>query len=142
VPALSFDSYHQWNLGGNLNFAAFNFGVVYTESNGGLDSNGLDRTWDLGADYTTGPFKLGVSWLNNHEGLGQGTTLAAGGLSDGALKTNRYAGGVVYTYGPGMTFRGSVGYVKTDVPDQTKAARTGTTRFPARMLTLNGGANK
>jgi outer membrane protein OmpU len=39
-------------------------------------------------------------------------------VSNGDLDTNRYAGGVVYTYGPVMTFRGSVGYVHTTIPDE------------------------
>ena len=26
----------------------------------------------------------------------------------------RYSAGVTYTYGPGMTFRGSIGYIDTD----------------------------
>jgi outer membrane protein OmpU len=113
----SFDpltNYDQWNLGGDLLWESFNLGVVYTQNNGGVDYNGKDRTWVVGGDYTTGPFKLGVSWLNNKEGLGE--VIHGPGLGDyaGELKTNRYAGGVVYTYGPGMTFRGSVGYVKSD----------------------------
>ena len=28
------------------------------------------------------------------------------------LTLTRYAGGVTYTYGPGMTFRGSIGYIE------------------------------
>ena len=47
--------------------------------------------------------------------------MAGPGLGDSAgdIKTNRYAGGVVYTYGPGMTFRGSIGYVKSELPEDT-----------------------
>ena len=61
--------------------------------------------------HSGGPFKLGFSYLNNHEGLGD-TAL----VNNGTLDTNRYAGGVVYTYGPGMTFRGSVGWVRSTLP--------------------------
>ena len=31
-------------------------------------------------------------------------------FADSALNTHRWTGGVVYTYGPGMTFRGSVAW--------------------------------
>jgi hypothetical protein len=51
--------------------------------------------------YTTGPFKLGASYLNND-------------IED-TLETDRYTGGVTYTYGPGMSFRGSVSYIDHEV---------------------------
>jgi outer membrane protein OmpU len=104
----------EYNGGLNVAFGPFNVGGVYTHTNDGLANNGEGRTWDLGADYTVGPFKLGASWLNNH----QEEDIAASGVNAGSLRTNRYAGGVVYTYGPGMTFRGSVGYVRS-VTDAT-----------------------
>lgn len=100
----------QYNGGVNVAFGAFNIGGVYTHTNDGQANNGAGRTYDLGGDYTVGPFKLGVSWLNNH----QDENIAGTGANAGSLDTNRYAGGVVYTYGPGMTFRGSVGYVKSN----------------------------
>ena len=112
-------NYDQWNLGADLTMSAFNLGVVYTQNNGGVDYNGRDHTWVVGGDYTTGPFKLGVSWLNNREALGEVINGPGLGDSAGDIKTNRYAGGVVYTYGPGMTFRGSIGYVKSQLPEDT-----------------------
>jgi len=123
VGTADLDSYHEWNAGADVTWAAFNLGAVYTQNNGGVHHDGNDRTWVLGADYTTGPFKLGVSWLNNHQGLGDGPTLAAGGADNGQIRTNRYAGGVVYTYGPGMTFRGSVGYVKSELPQDADSIK-------------------
>ena len=94
----------------------FGLGVVYTTDNGALEHDGQNRTWVAGIDYTTGPFKLGGSYLNNHEGLGDET--APDGISNGTLDTQRWAPGVIYTYGPGMTFRGSVGWVRTTLPDE------------------------
>ena len=82
-----------------MDWGAFGLGVVYTENN-----NDENETWVVGADYTTGPYKLGVSWLNNESD--------ASGVD---VETDRFSGGVVYTYGPGMTFRGSLGYVESDV---------------------------
>jgi len=108
------DAFNQWNLGAEFSWQQFGLGVVYTTDNGGLQHDGQNRTWAAGIDYTTGPFKLGASYLNNHEGLGDVT--AADGISNGNLDTQRWAPGVIYTYGPGMTFRGSVGWVRTTLP--------------------------
>ncbi len=108
------DDFNQWNLGGALTWQQFGLGVAYTHDNGALDNNGGNRTWVVGLDYTTGPFKIGGSYLNNHEGLGDNVA----GNSQGDLDTTRWAAGVVYTYGPGMTFRGSVGWVRSDLPDE------------------------
>ena len=38
------------------------------------------------------------------------------GVAD--TETDRYTGGVVYTFGPGMTFRGSVSYIETEQANQ------------------------
>jgi hypothetical protein len=107
------DDFNQWNLGGALTWQQFGVGVAYTKDNGGLNDNGDNRTWVVGVDYTTGPFKIGGSYLNNHEDLGLNL-----GADNGTLETDRWTGGVVYTYGPGMTFRGSVSWVNSDLPDE------------------------
>lgn len=112
------DDFTQWNLGAAITWQQFGLGVAYTKDNGGLDDNGDNRTWVVGIDYTTGPFKIGGSYLSNDEDLG----LTGGGLEQGSLDTNRWAVGVVYTYGPGMTFRGSVGWVRSDIPDEQPQA--------------------
>jgi hypothetical protein len=115
------DAFNQWNLGGALTWQQFGLGVAYTKDNGGLNTNGDNRTWVAGLDYTTGPFKIGGSYLNNHEGLG----VDAAGAENGDFDTTRWAGGVVYTYGPGMTFRGSVGWVRSDIPTDGGNAASG-----------------
>lgn len=112
------DDFNQWNLGGALTWQQFGLGVAYTHDNGGLHDNGDNRTWVVGLDYTTGPFKLGASYLNNHEDLGQQNAVGTTVIDNGTLDTTRWAAGVVYTYGPGMTFRGSVGWVRSDLPDE------------------------
>jgi outer membrane protein OmpU len=89
----------EWNLGADLDIGAFGLGAVYTTQEVVNDDS---DTWVLGADYTTGPFKIGASYLNNDETVGTDT------------ETDRYAAGVTYSYGPGMTFRGSVGYKDFD----------------------------
>lgn len=103
-----FDDFKEWNVGLDLDWSAFGLGVIYTESNNGLSANDENETWVVGADYTTGPYKLGASWLNNQTDV----DVASGGNE---VETNRLTGGLVYTYGPGMTFRGSVSYIEHDV---------------------------
>lgn len=96
------DDIDQWNVGADFDIGAFGLGAVYTD----LDVDGIEasaETWVLGGDYTTGPFKVGVSYLN------QDTELLGADL-----ETDRYTGGVIYTYGPGMSFRGSVSYADFD----------------------------
>lgn len=98
------DNFDEWNVGVDLDLGAFGLGVVYTENNNGQTANDTNETLVIGADYTTGAFKLGASYLNN-ENNGGGTTFDA----------DRYTGGVVYSYGPGMSFRGSISYLEEEL---------------------------
>jgi hypothetical protein len=118
-------AFHQWNLGAAVTWQQLGLGVVYTTDNGAVHADGENRTWVAGVDWTTGPFKLGASYLNNHEGMGQDTLAGATSVKNGSLDTTRWAPGVVYTYGPGMTFRGSVGWVRTDIPTDGGNAASG-----------------
>lgn len=97
------DDVTAWNVGAAVTVGAFGLGVIYTENDQGTDPERERDTWVVGADYTTGPFKVGGSWYSSdHEDFNGGTT---------ELDTDRYTGGVTYTYGPGMTFRGSLSYI-------------------------------
>lgn len=98
-----------WNVGLDVNFGPFGIGAVYTTDNQGRDNNADRDTFVVGADYTTGPFKLGASYLNTDEDTSATTD----------VETDRYTGGVVYTYGPGMTFRGALTYIEHDLPTGT-----------------------
>jgi predicted porin len=95
------DDLDQWNVGLDLDFSGFGLGAVYTETNNGLtEAAGTiadEETLVVGVDYTTGAFKLGASYFDQ-----------SNSFSVDNLDTTRYTGGVVYTYGPGLTFRGSV----------------------------------
>ena len=99
-----------WNAGIDLDIGPFGLGFVYAEDDRGEVSDGAGNTGDdeeimvVGADYTTGAFKLGATYYNSDNTFG---------VTD--LETDRYTGGVVYTYGPGMTFRGSVSYVEHEL---------------------------
>lgn len=99
----------QWNLGADLDIGAFGLGLVYTSLSDDAatvssESDVEQDTWVVGADYTTGPFKLGISYLNSDLEANSTDTLDA----------DRYTAGVSYTYGPGMSFRGSVAYTDLD----------------------------
>jgi len=107
------DDFKEWNVGADLDWGAFGVGVVYTENNNGVGT-GIDNneTWVVGLDYTTGPFKLGASWLNNDTDIENGVPATT-------VETDRWTGGVVYTYGPGMTFRGSLSFIDHDIAGGT-----------------------
>jgi predicted porin len=95
-----------WNVGLDLDIGAFGLGAIYMEDDHGQTyvtaTTTIDdeKTFVVGGDYTTGAFKLGASYMNVSN---------TANVQD--LDTDRYTGGVVYTYGPGMTFRGSLSYV-------------------------------
>lgn len=112
------DAFKEWNVGADLNLAAFGLGAVYTRNNEGLDGSNDNKTYVVGADYTTGPFKLGASWLHNR--IDDPTPL----VGTGDVKTNRYSGGVVYSFAPGMSFRGSVGVVRSDLSNASNVDAT------------------
>lgn len=94
-----------WNAGLDLDIGAWGVGVAYLEDDS-RTANADVTTMVVGADYTTGPFTIGASYLNEDDETAAGTTLDN--------ETDRYAAGVVYSYGPGMTFRGSVSYIDYD----------------------------
>ncbi|MAE51579.1 MAG: porin [Micavibrio sp.] len=94
-----------WNVGADFDIGPFGIGAIYKDDNAGLEGAGNDdeETWVVGVDYTTGPFKLGASYFDQDNTFGTAN-----------IDTKRYSGGVTYTYGPGMTFRGSVGQIEHD----------------------------
>lgn len=101
------DDQNSWNLGANFGFGPFNVGGAYVTDNNGTAGSFDTDTWVLGVDYTTGPFVIGASYLDRQD--------ENGGAGGDDVDTQRYSGGVTYTYGPGMTFRGSVHHVSHDL---------------------------
>lgn len=93
------DDAKAWNVGLDLDVAAFGIGAIYTEDNNAVD-NGDTEIFVLGVDYTTGPFKLGASYYNND--------------TDNGVEYDRYTVGAVYEYGPGMSFRGALQFLDQD----------------------------
>ncbi len=93
------DDYQEWNTGVKLTWEGFGFGGAYKTDNGGLGTGGDHKDWVLGADYTYGAYTFGASYFN-----------AKADDVGGENKLDRYTAGASYTYGPGMSFRGSVAY--------------------------------
>jgi len=62
------DDLAAWNVGATVGFGAFGLGAAYTTTNNAAEDNDTD-TWVAGIDYTTGPYKLGVSYLTNRRNL-------------------------------------------------------------------------
>lgn len=109
-----------WNVGADFDIGPFGIGAAYMVDDYGSDPVSAtqerddEETWVVGADYTTGPFKLGVSYMdvNNVANIdGTDSDVTKG------VDAQRWTGGVIYTYGPGMTFRGSVSNVDFDHVD-------------------------
>ncbi len=110
ATAVGSDDLTTWDAGLNVTFQDFSIGAAYKKSNTGVDTNGDSRVWDLGAAWDNGPYHVGLSYANfnnDTDAYGAGSYLAAGTGVD--LK--RYTVGGGYTYGPGMTFRGSLAYL-------------------------------
>lgn len=107
------------------------------------NANQDDRTvWNVGADFDWGPFGLGMSYMEDDNGVNtngdveifvigvdyhtgpyrfgasyynRDTESAAGaGILTAAndLEVSRWTGGVTYEYGPGMSFRGAIAFVE------------------------------
>ena len=113
APAVgALDDREAWNVGVDFDWKAFGLGAAYTEDDMGLEGNSDRETWVVGLDYTTGPFKLGASYYDQEVEL-DGLLSTAG---SGDAEIDRWSAGVVYTYGPGMTFRGSISAISHEVP--------------------------
>ncbi len=101
------DDTQEWNIGADFDIGAFGFGVAYysndygdTRNAGNTGNIDSEEVTVIGVDYTTGAFKLGASYYDAEQ---------IGG-NDGE-DAKRLTGGVVYSYGPGMTLRGSLSQV-------------------------------
>jgi len=118
------DDRQLWNVGLDLDIGPFGIGAIYMEDDYAdtvtatsaanlvtsvSQKRDEEETFVVGVDYTTGPFKLGASYLDQ-----DGTNNVAGNTGNDGVETQRYTGGVTYTYGPGMTFRGSISYIEHD----------------------------
>lgn len=117
------DDRQVWNVGLDMDWGPFGLGASWSEDDRGdqdVDGTAGGATIDdeeilvIGVDYTHGPYTLGASYYDSENTFG---------VQD--LDTERWAGGVTYTYGPGMTFRGSVQYVDHDHDSNANFFATG-----------------
>lgn len=97
--AASADDRKTWNIGLDLSYENFGIGAIYTEDNNAMQNQDTD-TFVVGADYRTGPFKFGVSYLDLD--------------TEGVTEANRYSGGVIYNVGPGVDTRASLHRTEVD----------------------------
>jgi len=110
------DTFKEWNVATDFDIGAYGLGFVYTENNGGSVANNDSKTFVVGADYTVGPVKYGASYLHNtHE---ENATEK--------ITAQRLATGLVYEYGPGLTFRGTVSRTEADAPSSLGGDVNGT----------------
>jgi predicted porin len=99
------DDFHMWNVGANVGFGAFGVGAAYVTTNNGVEDDFDTDAVVAGVDYTTGAYKLGFSYMNAEQEAGAGVD---------EIDVDRYTGGVIYEWGPGMTFRGAVQWQEAD----------------------------
>jgi predicted porin len=99
------DDLQSFNIGAKATFAGFGFGGAYFDTNNGREDDADDQVWIIGADYTQGAYKLGLSYLDSE---------AERGASLDEDELQRVSAGAQYTYGPGMSFRGSVNWYEFD----------------------------
>jgi outer membrane protein OmpU len=99
-----------WNAGARVGFGAFGLGAAYLHDDNGVDDDGDTTTMVAGADYVTGPFKIGVSYMDREDEINAPNQSGA----TGELDTNRWTAGVGYQYGPGMSLNGSIARVEVE----------------------------
>jgi len=118
-----------YNVGANVMFQNFSLGAVYVESATEyladtdtaagtttlVSGDVTQKTYVIGAAYDNGPYHVGASYYNrtNEKDMVAFST----GLEE---ETNKYTIGGGYSFGPGITFRGSVSW--GDMDETTTAA--------------------
>jgi len=120
------DDTKAWNAGLNLSMQGFSLGGSYMRALSGriaqtdttaattatnVSGDITSDTYVVGGAYDNGPYHVGLSYLNqqvDYDALG-----AAGAVSDvtkSKHETDKFTLGGGYTFGPGVTFRGSVAW--------------------------------
>lgn len=94
-----------WNVGGAVVWNQFSFGAAYLDEENAAAADVDTTTWVVGAAWDNGPYHVGASYLQRKD--------EPAGASD--ADSYKAAVGAGYTFGPGMTFRGSVAWGETVV---------------------------
>lgn len=107
-----------WNVAATIGYGAFGFGAAYINFDETGTQDQVTDGWVLGADYVTGPYKLGLQYVTVDTENGTGTR---------DTEVDRWTVGGIYEWGPGMTFRGAVQFQDAeDVGGVATADRDGT----------------
>jgi len=86
-----------WNIGANVGFGAFKVGAAYIKNDADV-ANADSTAYDLGLTYDMGAYTVGASYFHSKQDTAATTE----------DKNSRLLVGGSYTYGPGMTFKGSI----------------------------------
>ncbi len=98
-----------WNLGLNLSYDGYTIGAGMMRDNNGRNNGDVDAKL-IGVSYETGPYLLGASYLKRSDDSETPLGLRTGSETD----SQRASLGVTYTYGPGLSLRGSAHYTEFD----------------------------
>lgn len=98
-----------WNLGLNLSYGGYSIGAGMLRDNNGRVNGDVDSKI-IGVSYETGPYLLGATYLKRSDDSETPLGLRTGSETD----SQRASVGVTYTYGPGMSLRGSAHYTDFD----------------------------
>ncbi len=109
-------NYEAWNVGAKFDIGAVGVGASYSQRENFTGTGDDSDVLVVGADYKTGPYKFGASYFNSETDIGAAND-----------EVDRYSVGAGYTYGPGMSFRGSVHVY--DIDDSTAAGDNDATAF-------------
>lgn len=103
TDSASVDDRTAWNAGVSFDIGDFGIGAAYTVDDKGTQDD-EERDIVVGASYDLNDvWTLGASYYNQDDEVGTD------------VETDRYSVGAVYSYGPGMSFRGSVYHVNHDI---------------------------
>ncbi|MGO1119051.1 porin [Rhodovibrionaceae bacterium A322] len=97
------EDYKAYSVGTEIAFSGFTLGGMYSQNNAGADNSDV-TWWDLGATYGTGPWTVGVTYVDVSAENGAG------------VKDKRRMGelGATYALSPGIDLIGSLQYFKEE----------------------------
>lgn len=104
----TFEDRRAWDIGINTKYKNIGLGVAYVTDDNGLRNSDTDILV-IGADYTTGPWRIGASYYDREDSI---DNLGLGNID---IETQRYSAGVTYTVGGGLQLKGSAHHIEHDI---------------------------
>lgn len=128
------DGVESWNAGASVTWSGFSLGGSWLHSEQGVTANIEDNgtaiavrsgdvereTWVVGLGWDNGPWHVGGSYLLQETTTPTFNNLAAAVAANDVFfngntnEVDKFTVGAGYTFGPGMTFRGSVAWGEFD----------------------------